>query len=324
MIRFEPKKAVAIACLAGSFVALLLFLHRFSVGDRSLWWQAVLNAGHAPLFGTLAIIMLRMSQLVLGCRLGCLTPYLLAWCGAVVLGAGSEYLQIATSRDADLVDWLRDIVGATAFLSLYFSFDSHLIGKLLKVRDRARLALRILAVSLLIGVMIPVAVSAAAYWHRDRSFPVISGFDYFLERELLDITDATLEFADPPDEWIGPNSPVAHVTFNPSEYPTLYFEEPFPDWRGYQKLIIDLYCPVDTGLQLYVTVHDRQYPAYHNRYNGVFTLQPGATSLSVPLTDIANGPRDRQLDLSSIEAIHMFIISPPEPLVLYFDNVRLE
>ena len=320
----RTMKLLGIAALLGAAVSLMLFLHKFRFGSQILFWDSARNVGHAPLFGLLAVILLWLVQLSFGQRLSRLLQYSIAWLGAVGMGAFSEYLQIATQRDADIIDWLRDIAGATAFLALHFTIDSRLSDRERKQRNQAKTPIRIAALAILAVVGIPMVMGAAAYWHRHTSFPKMHTFDNYLERKFLDPSDATLEYVEPPDEWFGHTSQVAKVTFLPARYPRMEFKEPYPDWRGYQALTLDVFSPGDSSLTLYITIYDCKKSNYQDRYNGELQIQPGQNDLTIPLTDIEHGPKQRLLDLSSIQMINIFMIDPRQPLVLYFDDLLLE
>ena len=317
-------RLLGIVALLGAAVSLMLLLDKFRFGSQALFWYYARDAGHALLFGLMAVILLWLLQLSFGQRLGRLLQYSIAWLGVVGIGALSEYLQIATQRDADIIDWLRDIAGVTAFLALYFTIDSRLSDSERKHRNRAKTPIRIAALAILAVAGIQMVMGAVAYLHRQTSFPKMHTFDNYLERIFLEPSNAILEYVDPPDEWVGRTSQVAKVTFLPSKYTGLTFKEPYPDWRGYQALTLDVFSPLDSTLVLYISIYDCKNPHYRDRYNGELQIQPGYNDLTIPLTDIEHGPIRRRLDLSTIQVIHMFVFKPRQPLVLYFDDLFLE
>ena len=317
-------RLLGIAALLGAAVSLMLFLDKFRFGSQILFWDIARNVGHAPLFGLIAVILLWLVQLSFGRRLSRMLQYSIAWLAAVGMGVFSEYLQIATQRDADIIDWLRDIAGATAFLALYFTIDPRLPDRGRKLRNRSKTPIRIAAITILAVVGVPMITAGIAHVHRQTSFPKIHTFDHYLERKFLKTVNTNLEYGDSPDGWSGHTSQVAKVTFLPARYPRMEFIEPYPDWRGYQALTLDVFSPGDSSLTLFITIYDCRKSNYQDRYNGELQIQPGHNDLTIPLTDIEHGPQNRLLDISSIRMINIFVIKPQQPLILYFDDLFLE
>ena len=318
------KRLLGIAALMAAVISLMLILHKLRFGSQSLLWGRAWNFGHAPLFGVIAIIILWLLHLSVGQRLSALPKYAIAWFGTVGLGAISEYLQISSARNADLSDWVYDIVGATAFLAFYFSIDPRVSDEEKRLQGLVKVPVRIAAVLIIIGVGIPVITGAAASWYRRTSFPKMYTFDSHLEKEFIKSSRAVLEYVDPPDEWSSHNSQVAEVTFFPAKYPGLELKGPYLDWRGYKALTLDVFSRAESSVTLYLMIKDCIRASYHDRYNGEVKIHPGHNEVRIPMAEIENSPTKRLLDLSSIQVIHLFLIEPQQPMVLYFDDLLLE
>jgi hypothetical protein len=284
----------------------------------------VRNFGHVPLFGVIAIILLWLLYLSLGQRLSAFPRYSLAWLGAVGLGAISEYLQFFSARDADIMDWVNDIAGATAFLALHFTFDSQLSDREREQRNRVRIPIRVAALAILLVAGIPMIKGAAANWYRRISFPKMYTFSSYLETMFIQSQHADLEYTEPPVEWSGHDSQVAKVTFFPAKYPGLGLRGPYPDWRGYKMLTLDVFSPAESPVSLYLMIKDRGVASFTDRYNRELLIHPGYNEIRIPLEEIEDAPANRQLDLSSIHIIHLFIIEPQQPMILYIDDLSLE
>ena len=320
----KMMKLTGVAALLAAVFFLLLFLDRFKFDSHTLFMHAVRNFGHVPLFGLVAVILLWIIQLTLGERLLPLHRYVLAWLGAVGLGAITEYLQYFSPRNADFMDLVNDMAGATSFLALHYLIDTRLSEKEKKQRNRIRIPLRIAALVILLAAGIPVIDAAAASLYRLASFPEMYAFDNGLEKRFIRPLDAELEFVEVPDGWQGRDSRVARVTFLPAKYPGLRFDGPWPDWGEYRTLTIDIFSPADSPVTLILMIKDDEIAAYHDRYNRELRIYPGINEIRIPVADIENSPENRRLDMTSLEAIHLFIIEPPEPLVLYIDDLFLE
>ena len=101
--------------------------------------------------------------------------------------------------------------------------------------------------------------------------------------------------------------------------------EPFPDWREFQLLTFDVYSPLDTTISLNVRVDDSLHNGdYSDRYNGSFDILPGGNQIMISLSEVEPAPYLREMDMSAIRALHIFIADSNDDLVLYLDNIRLE
>lgn len=326
-MRSLPAKIVklfGIIALLATVFFLMLFLDRFNISSRSLIWHAARNFGHAPLFGVVAIVILWLLQLSFGRRLNVIYRYSIAMLAAIGLGALTEYMQFFTQRDADIMDWIFDIAGAAAFLSLYYSLDPHLPENERRGRDRIKVPLRLAAVLILLAAGIPTMIGAAASWHRRTAFPEMYTFSGYLERQFLESTHAEVEYVEAPPEWSGHDSRVARVTFMPAMYPGLAFKGPFPDWHGYRSLTLNIFSPADSAISIHLMVKDHERAGYDERYNGVFEIQQGYNEIRIPVEEIENAPAKRRLDMAAIHVIHLFIIEPKQPFTLYIDDIALE
>jgi hypothetical protein len=317
-------KLAGIAALLAAVFFLLLFLDRFKFDSHTLFMHAVRNLGHVPLFGLIAVILLWILQLTLGGRLGAIHRYILAWIGAAGLGAISEYMQYFSPRNADLMDLVNDIAGAASFLALHYLIDARLSNEEKKQRDRLRMPIRIAALAILLAVSIPVIRAAAASLHRRASFPEMYTFDSRFEKDFIKPQNAVLEFVDPPFEWKEKESRVGRITFLPAKYPGLEFEGPWPDWSEYRTLTIDIFSTADSTVFLTLMIKDDEIAGYKDRFNRELRIAPGLNEIRIPVAEIENGPENRRLDMASLEAIHLFMIEPREPLVLYIDDLFLE
>lgn len=324
VIEDKKKSLPAIAALLGAAAGLMVFLEKFTFGSHSPVRESLLDFGHAPLFGLMAIIILWLVRLSFGGRIGAPIQYAIAWMAAVGIGGLSEYMQIATHRDADPIDWLFDIIGATTFLAFYFTIDRRLSprGKSLQIRHKTQVRVAVAAV--LATAAIPLFISCAAQLQRRVSFPKLYTFDNFFERKFLVTSYVDVKTVAPPDKWDGRISRVAEVTFLPSRYPTLYLNGPFPDWSGYRALTLEVFSPAEAPLALSISIWDRDSAQYHDRYNGRLRIEPGYNKLEILLTDVERAPATRTLDLSAIRVILLFVVEPEQPAVLYLDNLVLE
>lgn len=303
-------------------VGLLAVLANYQLPYDTILWVEIQNTGHTPFFGLISLLLLGMSYQLLGQRLK--RPqlhYLLALFGATALGLVSEYIQIEGPRDADVWDFVRDIAGAVVFLGLYYWWDNRHSAR----ADRTRVPVLILSIVVLCASVLPLTLWSIAYVHRNSSFPVICNFDSYWSNKFLKAKEAKLEIVRPPAGWAEASSCVASVSFEPAHYSELVVRETCPDWSSFTMLYLDLYSSEDTTVPVKVRVEDRQHNGdFSDRYNGTFDLPPGAGRIEIPLDALKAAPAAREMDMSSIKAIHVFLAGVVRPLTLYIDDIRLE
>jgi hypothetical protein len=63
---------------------------------------------------------------------------------------------------------------------------------------------------------------------------------------------------------------------------------------------------------------------YDDRYNGAFEIRPGLNQISIDLRQVRDAPLVRSMDMTAVRYLYIFTYEPPESLVLYLDEIRLE
>ncbi len=228
------------------------------------------------------------------------------------------------SRTASLTDWSRDILGAAAGLLLYASFrrrPAHVSGAGRPVSWIACLA----AVAAVAMGFLPVARWGHAYLRRDAAFPVLGAFEAGWETLLWRPRGGSLDLVAPPPGWPrGEGERVARIRVEPGPYSGVRLDEPPGNWLGYHALELSLFSPDPGPITLSLRIHDAEHRnAYADRYNTIFEIGQGHRTLRIALDDVRRGPRDRDLDLSRVCGLALFVAGLAEPRTLYLDDVRL-
>ncbi len=315
----------------------------------SMWWSAVFDAGHTPLFGAVALAALQLARALWpGAgenkrasgqpvtedgpgrpdraphpdRFG---PYAVAFLLAVVAGGITEALQMPGPRDADPLDLLHDVLGAGAFLLLAYGWRRGIAWKPSALGAR-RVAAVALGLAILVSVAVPPLALSVAYLQRNAAFPRICDFEHAWERAFVHAKDAELSLVDAPEGWNRvPGERVAQVTYLPAVYPGLAIVEPYPDWRSYERLVFEVFSEADTTLHLALRIDDGEHDErYWDRFNRRLAIRPGANRVTVALADVEQAPRDRRMEMDRIRNITLFAVRPAEPLDVYVDAFRLE
>jgi hypothetical protein len=304
-------------------VAMLLI---YELPYDTLFWIEMQNAGHTPVFGIISLLILGVSLRLLGSRiLQRPVHYAIALAGATFLGLISEYAQIAGPRDADVLDFIRDIAGAVSFLGIFMFADRKLVTSGGRWLARIRTPVLIAAILVLMAALVPLALWSGAYLHRNGTFPAICDFDSYWSNRFLRTEDAQAESVAPPGGFSDARGKVGRVVFSIEDYPELVVREVYPDWRGYGTLVFDIYLPAHLSINLHVRIEDFSHNGdFADRFNRTIAVRPGASRVSIPLADVRNAPAEREMDMQAIRALHLFVVRPQDELTLYFDNILLK
>ncbi len=307
----------------------LLSLLYIPVPSKTLFWKAVYNFGHVPLFGCVAILLLWVSRTFIKRPGGqSLQHYSIALWGVLVLALLTESLQLLTvTRSFTLSDVIHDLVGAVCGLMLFLTYDSDLLGRWVEWREFPRNAvLRVTVVLVLALTLLPVMQWAYACWDRDNRFPSLVEFSSEWEMKFVKAVDSEWQVVEAPEGWKKSRDDlVGQVVFHPKRYPRIHLEEPYPDWRGYTFFQLDVYSELSSTQSIAIRIDDTyRTTSYENRFNRRIMISPGLNHIQIPLEDIRQAPESREMDMSSIRKVLLFAVSPPKEFILYFDNLRLE
>lgn len=239
----------------------------------------------------------------------------LAFC--ITAGAGSEWIQSLTGRDASLDDILRDIVGGLLALSW-------IVPSVKNLPPGARRTARGLSASFLLIAFLPLATALGDEMAARSGFPVLSDFETPLERSRWE-GGARFEV----DSTVARHGKASlRVEMDTSLYSGVSLAY-FPgDWRGYRYLAIEVLNPSPDLLEITCRIHDRRHEEgdrrYQDRFNRFYRLPPGWNELRIDLGDVARTPAGRTMDLGEIRSVGLFAMKLPKPRTMYLDSVRLE
>ncbi|MCK4306168.1 MAG: VanZ family protein [Candidatus Eisenbacteria sp.] len=307
-------------------LGILLFLEMVELPDDTFLLRELNNTGHTPLFGALSLLFLALSKLSLGSRrLNSHAHYLLALIATCLIAGATESVQYFTARDADIMDFMRDLAGAVSFLAICWSFDSNCGRVWRKCGNKTILLFRLFGVLLLLTAFVPLALWGCAYLHRRAAFPQICSFESYWERRFLEAQDAILQFVAPPPGWKAADGDrVAKLTLTPAEYPGVAVVEPYPDWRGYESLGFEVYSELQDTVSLVIRINDIHHTeSYYDRYNKAIKVAPGVNQFRLSLEDIRTAPREREMDMRNVSTIVLFALSPTEAFSVYVDDIHL-
>jgi VanZ family protein len=294
--------------------------------EQTLFWKALFDAGHAFLFGLVVLLVRSLLGMALGEG-----PEARRSLQAIVvtlgLAAASEILQLfQPTRDASVADFLRDAAGATAFPLLGAAIAAGRTDSPRQTGAR-RAALGLVGAGLLSAVAVPFLLVVRIYIERDRAFPTLFRLDGSRwERQLVSTGNSELVPGVIPATGLAETSrPMARLALRPGTYPGLVLHEPYPDWRGFNRLVLTVLSEVDAPLALTIRVHDVWHDhRYEDRFNKKLVITRGEHLITIPLEEIRNAPRHREMDLRRVRGIVMYAYRLGRRADVYLGPIRLE
>ncbi len=300
-------------------IALLLAaVFLLSLPDATAWQRVAQDAGHGPVFAGIAVIVLWLQQPQDGIR----SPrmYWRAFLIAAGLGVASELVQFfQNGRNVSLFDVIHDTAGAGLGLALVAT------AHFKQPQARRLLAAMILAALVLLAWQ-PLRC-AIAYAERSRAFPVLLQATRSADLYFVRARDAKLERAAVPGTWhVGGEHDAVRLVFVPGRRPALELEEPAPDWRGYDRLLLELVNPGEQPLHFTLRILDAQHDWSHeDRFNMPVVAPPFSRStLQVSLVAVASAPARRPMDMGAIANVMLFAQAPLTGTEFYVTRIWLQ
>ncbi len=310
--------------IAGA-VCMLAGLWTIRQPAQTSFWNRLFDTGHILVFGLIFVFLLWAVDALLP-RVSRLVHYGISGFAAMALGLAVEIIhRFDAHRSAEWIDLFNDVVGVIALACLVAVIDPRLNetrNGLLKRRW-----LMGLAVVMLVAGLTPFLRVCAQYHTRNQLFPVLIEFDAPWYRHLCYASASRFQAVPTPKDWPNETHPqklVARIDAHQSKYPGFVFSEPYPDWRGYRSLEVDVYLDYPEPRDFVLRVHDQQHDkTFEDRFNGVVSLQPGFQTVHFDLEDVKHGPRSRELQLSEVDGVAFFTVDLERQLTLYLGAMRL-
>lgn len=313
----RPDRGVLTRLLLMTSAALLLLLHLYEPSTSGLWTQTFFNSMHVPVFGIVALSLYVATAIKANWgfpqRVG--TVLVIVF----VLSILSEAAQIPGPRDASVRDLVSDWLGAIAVLLLAHAFCADkAVGRSRRITSALiGASVLLVALSSLIGV-------SAAYIERGYQRPVLVSFDAHFGQYFRRTQHASLQLIDDPAN----AKIIGKITLDDGAWPGIIFHDVWPDWRSYSTLIVMFRLDGNEPLEVNIRVHDRDHrlgdQPYDDRFNRAVVLRPGDHTVHIPLEDIRDAPRQRQMDLSQIDGIVIFCSAKDEGRTFELLEIRLE
>lgn len=285
--------------------------------DGSQLNGALHDFAHVAVFAVLGVVLARLLRRLPGRHSRWPRVILATLLAGIAFGFLTEYLQSRFGGSLSFGDIARDLLGTVLGL-----FGARACEP--RTAPNLRRGLLVAIVVGLLGSAIPLAQVMATYRSRDLQFPLL--FDAAAPRSLAFIRGprAPLQLVPVPPDLQGlppvvttsdPHAapPAAiEVTLDQGAWPGITFEEPQPDWRGWQRLFIELANPDAAPVTLVLRINDRSHDNhYDDRFNTPLELPPRSSRrFEFALADIERLPNGRRLDLRRIDKLTVFHVGP--------------
>lgn len=280
----------------------------------TIWWRELFNSGHTILFTLISIVFY--------CRLNAIKRfprpiiiYSIILAIGFIAGAAIEVLQGMLQREASVVDLSKNLLGIMAGLALVSS-----------VRQKRRYK-RILLIAASLGFIVTGMYSFIEIsWHyaqRSKSFPMLIAFDKGWSKSFMQfdnseiLMDANVESKD--------GLKLHRVRFDTGKYAGVSIIEPESDWLKYRVLRLSVYSANDENIKLSLRIYDKQHnKSYDDRFNQRYIIQPGLNHIVVNVSQIQSAPLSRNMDLTNIANVKLFLSNVSTPLFLDISNIFLD
>ena len=275
--------------------------------------KALFEFGHVLLFFCLTLLFLCLPVIR---RQGSGTRLWSALVCFVTTALATESLQHVVGRSFQLLDLLKDALGASLAIALWHVAHSQ--------DRRRRLGLGLVALTLGALSLYPLGRAVVFDAMMVDSFPMLVAFDSPVTMHQLKPMGVNLSLAANPEV----ESELAlKVELKPGQYPGLEVVKMVSDWSGYQGLRLTLYNPQTQSMPLVLKLQDSQnhrlQGGYHDRLNRSLELMPGANDVRLAIDEITEAPATRKMAIDDMARISLFAVNMTESAVFYVQGIHL-
>lgn len=268
------------------------------------------DLAHYPIFAIIAAVMLFLwpRHRTAVAKAGVVSG------AAVSLALLIELFQPLAGRSAALGDILLGTAGCFSVVAVYLGLRT--------ASDRARRWLVATAGILLLVSVLPLLLMLGDSWSARRAFPVIDSFERPVELGRWVAEGCTISQS---ADHVTHGDYAMRLEVIPTEerYPSAFVADGIMDWRGYQRLTLDVYLEGGGSRVLWVRADDRANPPYHERAQVAVDIKAGANRIAIDVPSFARLPGGRTLDLGHIITLGIFLDGAQPGDVLYIDQLAL-
>jgi VanZ family protein len=305
--------------VGAGLVALVLWAHHYLPDNASALAAEASRSLHAPGFGLVSIIVLRLGRFrgAPGAR------YLKAAIVTMLLAVLAEATQLlAGGRAAQLTDLISDALGITGFLGCAAVLDREVRDFIGIPRTGIFALISILALATAVA---PTARLSYALVMRQQSLPQLLTFDGAWERAFARNDDADFEIIPAPEGWPPGSDNIARIK-SAGRFAFMLRLAPYPDWSAYEAVS---FVAATTGgesrrieLGLWGLEPADGSPA--GRYYTGVRIGPLPARYCIRFMDLPDETSNRPFDLKVVSELLLAAAKHESGVTVYVDDFRLE
>lgn len=286
--------------ISAALVFIALLLYPFPTDNDRFFWSFFFDSGHPILFFLCTIFISRIY--IPNPDKSKRRVILEAAVFSFLIACMIELVQPIFSRSASL--------GDVTLGSLGIICASFTLAPLPAVKAIGPLLL-ILVQSI---AFVPATKAMEAIKWRKENFPLLADFED--SKQFLLLKGTYFLSQREKNNFIKIYQPLGE------EY-LIRYEAGDKDWSKFSYLNIEILNPLDRQTSIHIRIDDDQdCIEFEARYNSKKDLVPGWNKISIPLSEIAEGPETRTLDLKKIRYLYFF--NYPEDFQWFgIDNLNL-
>lgn len=263
------------------------------------------DSAHAPMFALITALLLRTRIRAGQPHRSVGTIVALVVAAALAIAVATELLQfLIPYKDPSIHDLLSDSAGIVIATSAWLLFAQG--GSRTAVHAPARIALCTASLLALLYALVPLATCLAAYQRRNAQLPQLLQPSHPLDAYFISTTPAYSRLERGFD--MAKHHALRLTLPAGLDYPGFALSEPYPDWSGYETLLMTAENRGTGFLQMRLRIHDATHDEQmDDRFNTTLALAPGERQeFRIPLEAVAALPNGRTLDLRAVAGLVMF------------------
>src|SRR5262245_58770292 len=254
------------------------------------WQSKLFDLGHVPLFFALTLFLWRMLNRSW------------AWALGIALGLGglAELVQDYFGRTGNLLDFVRDVIGAALAVVVVHAWQ----GPRTALRLAGHAAAVVALLAWLVADAAPRLLDAREGY---RAFPTLADFATDGQMIRWECRQATLRRVPDPEQPSGWSARLELLT-GPREYPGAIFQPVVRDWSGRRRLCTSFTVPEGPLLVVLSVRGHNGAGSSSTHYDFGETYAAGTHTVRLDLDKVARKARPGRLDLSAIHEVLVFTI----------------
>lgn len=272
------------------------------------------NLGHVLLFILFTFVLFKDWQWIKKRKL--IIQWALILIAAFVLALSTEIAQLFFLRQFDWMDIFRDLSGCIIGMLL--------LNKIKISAQKTVFTIKFFVIILLVLITAsPLFLSFIDEYTAYRQFPLLAGFETSLEIDRWK-ADGNIIIS---TSIAKTGKASLKIEFTTKKYSPVTLIHSLGKWEGFDSLKFSIYNPDSEPIRIVCRIHDNKHSlhdnAFNDRFNRSFSLKSGWNNKTIPLKDVLDTPKTRQMDMNKIEQISFFSIELPVPRIVYIDDVIL-